>query len=50
MKRRIYPLRQKVEAQPERPSLLLNARGSGYRLAEAGASKGKPEVSGRDGM
>lgn len=33
IKRHIYTLRQKIEPQPERPKLLLNVRGVGYRLA-----------------
>jgi DNA-binding response OmpR family regulator len=33
IKRHIYTLRQKIESQPERPQLLLNVRGVGYRLA-----------------
>jgi DNA-binding response OmpR family regulator len=33
IKRHIYTLRQKIEPQPERPQLLLNVRGVGYRLA-----------------
>ncbi|MCP4416238.1 MAG: response regulator transcription factor [Chloroflexi bacterium] len=32
IKRHIYTLRQKVEWQPERPQMILNVRGVGYRL------------------
>lgn len=32
IKRHIYTLRQKVEAQPEQPQKILNVRGVGYRL------------------
>lgn len=34
IKRHIYTLRQKVEWQPERPRMILNVRGVGYRLKE----------------
>jgi DNA-binding response OmpR family regulator len=34
IKRHIYTLRQKVEWQPERPQMILNVRGVGYRLVD----------------
>jgi DNA-binding response OmpR family regulator len=33
IKRHIFTLRQKIEVDPSRPVLIVNARGAGYRAA-----------------
>ena len=36
IERHIYSLRQKIELDPQKPTILLNVRGVGYRLAGVG--------------